>query len=131
MNTFSCEGRIVQDAQLRQTNKGDPLSSFRLASNVGFGDNQTTLWIDCTIWGKRAETLTSMLPKGQQVFICGELSERVYPKNDGTEGRSLALRVNDLSFGKGKDGSGGANSSNNGGQAKPPATEEFDDDIPF
>ena len=92
MNTFSCEGRIVQDAQLRQTNKGDPLSSFRLASNVGFGDNQTTLWIDCTIWGKRAQTLNPMLPKGQQVFICGELSERVYPKNDGKEGRTTSFK---------------------------------------
>ena len=125
MNTFSCEGRIVQNAELRQTNSGDALSSFRLASNVGFGEKQTTLWIDCTIWGKRAQTLNSMLPKGQQVFVNGELSERVYQKKDGTEGRSLSLRVNDLSFGKGTgDANGGQNQHN-------PSKVEIDDDIPF
>lgn len=127
MNTFSCEGRIVQNAELRQTNSGDALSSFRLASNVGFGDNKSTLWIDCTIWGKRAQTLNSMLPKGQQVFINGELSERVYPKKDGTEGRSLSLRVNELSFGK---GTGDSNGGGQQQQQQQPAVE-IDDDIPF
>jgi single-strand DNA-binding protein len=130
MNSFNCEGRIVAPAELRETN-GTSLSSFRLASNVGFGDRQTTLWIDCTIWGKRAETLNPMLPKGQQVFVNGELSLRTYPKKDGTEGSSLSLRVNDLSFGKGAGGE--ANGGNNGGvgQTNNQSQEPLDDDIPF
>lgn len=129
MNSFNCEGRIVAPAELRETN-GTSLSNFRLASNVGFGDRQTTLWIDCTIWGKRAETLNPMLPKGQQVFVNGELSLRTYPKKDGTEGSSLSLRVNDLSFGKGtSDANGGGGNAN--GQTNNQAMETLDDDIPF
>lgn len=119
MNVFTCEGRIVQNAELRKANDTS-LASFRLASNVGFGDKQTTLWIDCTIWGNRADSLVTSLVKGQQVMVSGELSERTFNRQDGSEGKALQLRVNDLGYGKSPAGQSSAETS-----------VEDDDDIPF
>lgn len=131
MNVFSCEGRIVADAQLRTTNSGQQLASFRIASNVGYGDNASTLWIDCTIWGQRAEKVVQSLVKGQQIFVNGELSERTWQKDDGTEGRALQLRVGDFSYGKSKGGEQGGMSDSTGNSNTNNGGGMDDDEIPF
>lgn len=132
MNVFSCEGRIVQDAELRTTNNGTQVAGFRLASNVGYGDNQTTLWLNCSLWGQRAEKVANSLKKGQQVMINGELSLREYQRNDGTSGSSLELRVNDFAYGKGGEAAGGQGGGYGGeDQTKGQGAGDMDDEIPF
>jgi len=73
-NKFICIGNIGKDdADLRYTASGQPVSNFSLATTSGWGDSKTTLWIRCTIWGKLAESLTPYLTKGKQVLVEGEL----------------------------------------------------------
>ena len=94
-------GRLGKDAEVRITTTGGAVAGFSVATDVGFGDRKQTLWFDCSIWGKRAESgLIQHLTKGQQVAIVGELSER---EHDGKVYKQI--RVDDLDLMGGKQAS--------------------------
>ena len=61
MNVGTFSGRIGRDAELRHAKNGDAVTNFSLAVDVGTKDSPRTLWIDCVLWGKRAESLTQYL----------------------------------------------------------------------
>ena len=116
-------GRLGKDAEVRQTQSG-AVAGFSVATDVGFGDRKQTLWFDCSIWGKRAESgLIQYLTKGQQVAISGELSEREH------EGKVYKqIRVDDLDLMGGKPQSAGGLGSN---QPQSAPRDDLDGDIPF
>ena len=126
MNTCTFEGRLPRDAVLKPV--GDNMvSNFSIASDVGFGDRKTTLWIECAIWGKRGEALNKSLLKGQQVILVGELSTREYDK-DGQTKTSLSLNVQSLAFGSApKDAEGQTMTSS----TTIADNDTLDDEIPF
>jgi single-strand DNA-binding protein len=64
----------------------------------GYGDKAVTTWLNCSLWGKRAETLAPMLLKGTQIAITGELTNRSYADKSGVNKFSLELRVNDITL---------------------------------
>lgn len=121
MNSCVFVGRIGRDAETRQV--GDTtVTSFSLASDVGYGDKKQTLWLDCSIWGNRGQTLETALVKGSEITVVGELSEREYNNKDGELKKSLSMRVNSNSYPKGKQTEA---------DAAPRQTAAVDDDIPF
>ncbi len=71
-------GRIGQDAELRSTKEGTPVSNFSLAIEVGWGERKKTLWLGCTVWGKQAESVTKYLTKGKMIAVLGELDVRAW-----------------------------------------------------
>lgn len=98
MNVFTCVGRIGRDAETRETQNRDEVTSFSVATTVGYGDKKTVMWIDCSIWGQRGVTLQPNLKKGAEITVAGELSEREYTNKDGVVVKSLSLRVNQNSY---------------------------------
>ena len=99
MNMCTFVGRIGRDAETRQV--GDKtVTSFSFASNVGFGEKKTTIWLDCSLWGSRGQKLETDLKKGAEMTLIGEISEREYINKDGEEKRSLSLRVADCTYPK-------------------------------
>lgn len=134
MNKISAAGRVVADAEIRFTKSGDPIASFRLASDVGFGDNKTTNWFSCQIWGKRAESLAPHLTKGSQLTVFGTLKLREWEDKEGQKKLSPDISVDDLAFQGGKkDGEPSKPSQKQSGkpQGKSPSFEDMEDDIPF
>ena len=123
MNSCTFVGRIGRDPELKQVGQND-LLSFSLASDTGFGDNKKTIWLDCSIWGKRANSLQPYLKKGTQMTAIGSISERSYTNKDGVEKTALQMNVGELSFSSDKSQGGASQQpqSNNGA---------LDDDIPF
>lgn len=102
MNVFTFSGNLGRDAEVKQV-AGTSVANFSVACKAGIGDKATTTWINCAIWGKRAEGgLIQYLKKGQQVIVSGELSSREYQANDGSTKTSIDLRVNDLTLAGGK-----------------------------
>src|SRR5690554_374304 len=96
---YSALGRIGRDAEQRQTQNGTAVAGWPLAVDVGFGDNKQTLWLDCSLWGKRAESgLVPLLTKGRQVWVCGELATREFQKRDGTPGFAVTLKVSEITL---------------------------------
>ena len=129
MNTITIVGRVGKDAELRSTANGSVLS-FSIASYVGYGDNKTTLWFNCSIWGKRAEALAEHLTKGTSVTAVGELSQR---EHDGKT--YLQVRVAEIALQGGKkDGEQQPKPAQNPKPAPQPvndALDPFADDMPF
>jgi single-strand DNA-binding protein len=92
MNVFTFTGNLGKEC--RTANNGTAVCNFAVAVKSGFGDNATTLWVDCALWGKQAESkLVNYLVKGQQVAISGELGMREH------DGKSyLTCRVSSISL---------------------------------
>lgn len=86
-------GRIGKDAELRQTKEKTAVSNFSLAVEVGWGERKKTLWLDCALWGKQAESLTQYLLKGKMIAILGELDVRAWISQQDNEPRA-AIQVN-------------------------------------
>lgn len=128
MNVFTFSGRLGRDAEVRYTPSGTAICSFAVANDTGYGDNKKTQWIDCALFGKRAEGgLPQHLTKGAQVVVSGEVTLNTYAKRDGSQGASLQVRVNDV------DLIGGKGESRQREPAQQPVGGGVDpmDDIPF
>lgn len=102
MNSITFDGRLAADAELRYTPSGEPVLSFRVASDIGFGERKSTNWFSCQVWGKRGETLKNYLAKGQQVTVYGQLTLREWTDKEGVKRTSPDVRVNELSLQGGK-----------------------------
>ena len=98
MNVYTFTGNLARDAKINFTEKGDSVGSFSVGVKSGYGDKAVTNWINCSLWGKRADSLAPYLMKGQGVAISGELSLRKYKSKDGTEGASMEVRVADVTL---------------------------------
>lgn len=129
MNTATFAGRLGQDAALRSTPKGDMVVGFSVAVDERRGQEKTTLWVECSLWGKRAEALAPYLVKGATVAVSGTVGLRTWEGRNGP-GAGLTLRVSEVTL------LGGARPE----QVKRPqqyadpavpAGPEFDDEIPF
>jgi single-strand DNA-binding protein len=98
LNTFNAIGRIGKDAELKFTAKGDPVSTFSVAVSSGYGDNQIDTWLNCSLFGKRAESINVYLLKGNQIGITGEIALRKYTTKAGVEGQSLECRLSNVTL---------------------------------
>ena len=97
MNNFSFTGRLTQDSELKTTASGLSILSFSVANNTGYGDKQKTNFINCALFGKRAEgMLKDYLKKGQEVAVTGELNLNKFTKTDGQQSASLECNVNNV-----------------------------------
>lgn len=76
MKSLTITGRLGKDSVLRRTNNGDPVLGFSVAVDNGFGQNKTTMWFDCSLWGKRGENLAQYLLKGTKITAIGEFDMR-------------------------------------------------------
>ena len=138
-NVFSFTGTIGKDAEVKQLPSGMAVLNVSVATNVGFGDKQQTLWIRVALFGKRAEgQLQNYLKKGQQLFVSGELTQREYQAKDGTMKTALELNANVIDLvGSGRNGEQATQKpAPKPAVAKADASHEnaglpFDDDIPF
>lgn len=129
MNTLTIAGRLGKDATLRSTASGDPVLGWSVAVDQRKGKEKTTLWVDCSLWGKRAEALEQYMTKGTVVCVTGEAGVREHNGN-----AYLTLRVNEVTLLGGGDQAqrGGGSPSGRQRQADPPAGgDDFNDSIPF
>jgi single-strand DNA-binding protein len=128
MNNYSVIGRVGKDAQTRFTQGGDAVTGWSLAVDSGYGDKKQTLWLDCSLWGKRGEKVAQYITKGAQVGVTGELGTR---EHDGKT--YLTLRVGEVSLIGGKRDEAPRSNRGGGGQSPPSGADEPfpQDDIPF
>ncbi len=78
MKNITIAGGITRDSEMRRTQSGDAVLGFSVAVDDGFGDRKTTLYFECSLWGKRGDTLAPMLKKGTKVAVSGEFSTRIH-----------------------------------------------------
>lgn len=99
MNVITVVGRLTKDAERKTTKGGTTVLEFTVANDVGFGDNATTNFYRCALFGKRAEGgLADYMVKGGQVAVSGSHRVREYTKKDGSSGYSSEIMVNDVTL---------------------------------
>jgi len=81
LNNVVLIGRLVKDPDLRKTKDGKSVASFRLASDDSYsrdGQEKTTIFIDVTVFGNRADTVAKYMRQGTNVAVVGRLTQRKY-----------------------------------------------------
>lgn len=100
MNSITITGNLGKEAELRSLADGTSVASFSVADSMG--RDKPTIWWNCSLFGKRADTLLQYLTKGQQVTIIGTVSEREWTDKDGQKHKSMDVRVQDVALQGGK-----------------------------
>lgn len=125
LNHIVIMGRLAKDPELRRTQSGTAVTSFRLAVDRDFKDKQTgaraTDWIDCVAWRGTAEFVEKYFAKGSQVLVAGRLQMRDWTDKDGNKRISAEVQVENVYF---------AGAKTEGGQRELQEFEVMDDDAP-
>ena len=96
MNSISISGNIGKDSEMRYLQNGDPVCSFSVADSMG--KDKATIWWNCSLFGKRAESLGQYILKGTKVTVSGQVTEDVWTDKNGQERKSMKVRVNDIAL---------------------------------
>ena len=151
VNKVILVGHLGKDAETRFTPAGVSVTSFSVATNRRWKDQQTGEWKEETDWANvvlwRQENLANYLTKGKQVYVEGRLQTRSYDDKDGKKQYRTEVVADDVILlgGRGGDGGGGMQESAGpqpvsmprGAQKARPAEDAggdqgiTDDDVPF
>ena len=134
INRVVISGNLTRDAELRTTQSGMSILDFGVAVNDRRKNQQTGEWedcpnfVDCTMFGTRAEKLQPYLAKGTKVAIEGKLRYSSWEK-DGQRRSKLEVVVDDLELMSSRQA--GAVQDLHTGPALDAAEQVYDEDIPF
>jgi single-strand DNA-binding protein len=127
MNVITVAGSLGKDAEVKYLANGDAICNFSVADSQG--RDKPTIWWNCGLYGKRAESLSQYLTKGQAVTVTGSVSEREWTDKEGNKRKSMDVRVNDVAL---QGGRKDAEPQEERRQAPKPAPIDMDsDDLPF
>lgn len=129
MNRVELIGRLVKDLELKFTpGNGTAVTTFNLAVNDGFGENQKAYFIPIVVWGKSAEAVSNYAHKGSRISVAGKITTRSYDDKDGTK-RYVTEVVADMyggiEFLDSKNENNQGNTYSNANQYSAPANDTF------
>ena len=145
LNKVVIMGRLARDPELRRTQAGVSVTSFRIACDRDFksqsGEKETD-WIDIVAWRNTAEFVSKYFQKGRMVIVDGRLQTRDWTDKDGNKRIAVEVVADNVYFGDSKrEGGNGydapAFGAPAGGYAAPMGNNQFaeideeDGDLPF
>ncbi len=98
LNRVQVIGNVGTEPEMRFTPSGKPVTSFSVATNEKFGDNEHTEWFSVVAWAKLAESCNQYLAKGRQVYVEGRLQTRKWDSDDGQTHYRTELIANRVLF---------------------------------
>lgn len=123
LNQISVQGRIVRDPELRRTASGKAVTSFTLACDRDFKNQQTgekeVDFIECVAWGGTAEMVEKYFHKGQMAVATGRLQLRDWTDKNGQKRRQAEILVNSIYFCGSKESGTQASSGADNGYSTP------------
>lgn len=102
INNVTISGNLTRDPDLRQTAGGMAVLGFGVAVNDRRKNSATGEWedcpnfVDCTVFGKRAESLSGILSKGLKVCVMGKLRYSSWEAQDGAKRSKLEVIADDI-----------------------------------
>ncbi len=139
-STIIIVGNVGKDPEMRYTPSGQAVTSFSVATNRGYTNNngeqvKETTWFRVSAWGKQAETCNQYLKKGSKVLVEGRLTSdpatggpRIWQAQDGTSRASFEVNAGTVRFLSSRgEMDGSAPSGGDDGSFSDPG----EDDIPF
>ena len=142
INRVLISGNLTRDPELRSTASGMPVLGLGIAVNDRRKNPVSGEWedypnfIDCTMFGSRAESVARFLTKGSKVAIEGKLRWSQWER-DGQKRSKIEVIVDEIEFMSMKDGGSGAGNFSSAPANRLneiPAAPEitvYDEDIPF
>lgn len=143
-------GNLGIDPEVRHTQNGTPVASFRIATSERWKGKdgqmqEQTEWHNIVVWQRLAEVCGEYLHKGSRVYIEGRLQTRKWQDKDGHDRWTTEVIARDVQFltpkGGSDSGSGGYYGDDPGPAAGgPPAGGGYDyaaggggtgSDVPF
>ncbi len=139
MKQLSIAGRIGKDAEIKTTTQGGhTLCRWTVAVDSRKGQERTTTWVSCTLFGKRGEALAKYMTKGTAVACVGDLEVRTWQDKDGATRVDVGVVVSEVTLlggGRGGERSPEDRSGGSYDRAPLPGGDDFGggdfDSIPF
>jgi len=130
-------GRLGADPEIRYTAEGQPVATFRIATNevrVKNGQRQEhTEWHRIVAFGRLAEICGEYLSKGRRVYIEGRIRTRSFEDRDGQRRYITEIVANEMRMLDGRRDSAETESSDSFVSPKEESLPEPppDEDLPF
>ncbi|MBN3421734.1 single-stranded DNA-binding protein [Clostridium botulinum] len=135
MNKICLVGRLTKDPELNfLPGNGTAVVKFTLAVNRPHLDKtkpQEADFINCTHFGKRAESIANYVAKGHRFGIDGSLRINKYVDKDGNNRWSTEVLVSDFEFMQDKTNNSNSNNEGASDNYDTDITPVDDGDIPF
>lgn len=97
LNNVMIMGRITRDPELRETENGKKVANITIATQRPYKNSEgiyETDFIDCTVWGKIAESVCKFSQKGDLIGVKGRLETTTDKDNN----KKLSINVEKVSF---------------------------------
>ncbi len=139
INRVVISGNLTRDPELRSTTSGTAVLGFGVAVNDRRRNPQTGEWedypnfVDCTMFGARAEGISKFLVKGTKVAIEGKLRWSQWER-DGQKRSKLEIIVDEIEFMNARSYSSDSSAPSSNQQNQIPAAPDlsvYDEEIPF
>ena len=136
LNVVAIMGRLVADPELRTTQQGINVCSFRIACDRNFarqGEQRQADFIDIVAWRQQADFVCKYFHQGDMIAIEGSLQSRKYTDKDGNNRIAIEIVASNISFCGGKNGGNANTATTNDAPATMVANapSEDNDELPF
>ena len=101
LNVVAIMGRLVADPELRTTQQGTNVCTFRIACERSYtpkGQQRQADFVDIVAWGKTAEFICKFFQKGSMIAIDGSIQTRSYQDKWGSNRTKVEVLANNVSF---------------------------------
>lgn len=104
INRVNITGNLTRDPELRATAGGTQMLAFGVAVNDRRKNPQTGAWedvpnfVDCIVFGSRAEAVSRFITKGSKVAIEGKLRYSSWENKEGQRRSKLEVIVDEIDF---------------------------------
>ena len=145
VNVVSITGNLTRDPELQVSQSGTKVLRLGVAVNDRWRNTQTDQWedrpnfVDCVVFGNRAEALSRFLAKGMKVAVSGRLRWSQWQDRETGKNRSkLEVVADEVDVMQRRDDGAGQAPAASPAPAYapsvppvPPAAPAFAEDIPF
>ena len=134
INRVNLTGNLTRDPELRTTTGGISVLTFGLAVNDRKrGENgeweDVPNFIDCVMFGNRAESVSRFIVKGSKVAVEGKLRYSTWEGKDGKRSK-IEVIVDEIEF-LSRIPTGGNQTVQNAVDTNPYQMDVYDEDLPF
>ena len=102
LNKVTLSGNLARDVDLRYAKSNAAVANFTVAVNERERRSDGTYadranWVDCVMFGKRAEALEPYLRKGVKIAATGRLHQSTW-EQDGSKRSKIEIHVDEIEF---------------------------------
>lgn len=136
VNIIALTGNLVRDPDVKAMTSGNVIMNFSLAVNERVRNSQGEYedyasYVDCVMFGNRAEAVSRFISKGSKVAVSGHIRQRRW-EHDGQKRSKIEVIVEDIEFMSRQQQPEYEEPSYSAPAPKRPSTMEFyDEDMPF